>query len=850
MKKKIREFGGSKNSEMSAREKKNREIARMAASEGIVLLKNEGILPLRTDKPIALFGAGAKRTVKGGTGSGDVNERECVSICQGLKNAGFAITSESWLNDYEERYWQARQKWKEEILKETGGTTSPSFFKIYSSHVFAMPQGRSIREKDLEGAAACIYVVSRIAGENADRRECEGDYYLAGQEEEDIRMLCSHNENVIVIINSGGQIDVEEWPDFPQIKAVLYIGQLGMEGGNALADVLTGKVTPSGKLTDTWAKKYDDFPNAKTFSHQNGNVFTEKYEEGIYVGYRYFDSFGVDPKYPFGYGLSYTDFAFACEEIAVNAGKITVKASVRNTGTVFAGKEILQVYCACPQRQLTKEIKRLCGFAKTDLLAPGESQQISISFPAKNLASFSEQESAWIMEQGYYILLLGNSSRNLEVVGALNVEADAVLQRVSHICPLEEELSEIVPEKDTMRRQEDALWELVRKEKLPVISFVPEEELPVYRPESEYQKEAARLVEKLTDEELTAMVIGEVNKAQSSALGSAGVKVPGAAGETSGILEEKWGIPGISMADGPAGLRLIKKYSFDPDTMQVYGIGISQALEGGFFSDSQEEEGPEVRYQYCTAFPVGTVLAQTWNVPLLEITGGAVAEEMQEFQVAWWLAPGMNIHRNPLCGRNFEYYSEDPLVSGLMAAAITKGVQSVPGVGTTIKHFACNNQEDNRMGSDSVISERALREIYLRGFEIAVRKSQPMAIMTSYNKVNGIHAANSRDLCTVAAREEWNFLGIIMTDWTTTYPAGGSISWKCPAAGNDLIMPGYAGDFESIRKALESEKLSREDLKNCVKRLLTVIYQTLGFEDCKCYDSGLREEYGEVKACP
>lgn len=234
---------------------------------------------------------------------------------------------------------------------------------------------------------------------------------------------------------------------------------------------------------------------------------------------------------------------------------------------------------------------------------------------------------------------------------------------------------------------------------------------------------------------------------------------------------------------------------------------------------------------------MGIVLAQTWNIPLLEQVGKAVAAEMQEFQVAWWLAPGMNIHRNPLCGRNFEYYSEDPLISGRMAAAMTRGVQSVPGVGTTIKHFACNNQEDNRMGSDSVLSERALRGIYLRGFEIAVKDSQPIAIMTSYNKINGVHAANCQDLCIVAAREEWDFQGIIMTDWTTTYPAGGSISWECIAAGNDLIMPGYAGDFENIREALQSGKLGREELKDCVRRLITVIYQTLAFEDCRSYGS-------------
>lgn len=847
MKKKVRVFSGSSSPDETERERRNKGIASLAAVEGIVLLKNEGLLPLSVERPIALYGAGASKTVKGGTGSGDVNERGSVSIFQGLKNAGFVITSERWIEDYEQRYQRARESWKREILEEAGGTTSPSFFKIYSSHTFVIPQGQKIAGEDLKNAYAAVYVISRIAGEGADRLTENGDYYLTDKEKEDIRTLCSECENVIVILNSGGQIDVEEWPEYPQIKAILYIGQLGMEGGNAVADILTGHVTPSGKLTDTWAVRYEDFPNAQTFSHQNGNIDTEKYVEGIYVGYRYFDSFRVKPKYPFGYGLSYTDFEILCEDITVIKGKVTITVTVKNIGDTFCGKEVVQVYCACPQQGLEKEAKRLCGFAKTELLIPGGSQTLRISISEKEFASFSAQKSVWVMEEGYYILQIGNSSQNLRTIGALKVENETVIERVSHICPLQEKLEEITAERTFVEQYGKALWEQVQRDSLPVILFAPKEEIVQHRPQDEYGKAAAELVEQLTDEELIAMVIGEVNKAQSSALGSAGVKVPGAAGETSGILETKWGIPGISMADGPAGLRLIKKYSYNPDTMQVYGIGISQALEGGFFSDNAEteEEGAETRYQYCTAIPVGVALAQTWNVPLLEMVGEAIATEMQEFQVAWWLAPGMNIHRNPLCGRNFEYYSEDPLVSGQMAAAITRGVQSVPGVGTTIKHFACNNQEDNRMGSDSVLSERALREIYLRGFEIAVKESQPMAIMSSYNKINGVHAANCQDICTVAAREEWDFQGIIMTDWTTTYSAGGSVSWKCIAAGNDLIMPGYAGDFDDIREALKSGTLKHEALKDCVKRLITVIYQTLGFEDCRCYGLHLSDNTGK-----
>lgn len=317
--------------------------------------------------------------------------------------------------------------------------------------------------------------------------------------------------------------------------------------------------------------------------------------------------------------------------------------------------------------------------------------------------------------------------------------------------------------------------------------------------------------------------------------------VPGAAGETSGILEETYDVPGISMADGPAGLRLIKKYDINTETGEVYDVGLLAALEGGYFNKNEVHEGADTYYQYCTAFPIGTLLAQSWNPELLEEVGQAVAVEMQEFGVAWWLAPGMNVHRNPLCGRNFEYYSEDPMLTGMTAAAITRGVQSVGGVGTTIKHFACNNQEDNRMGSNSILSERVLREIYLKGFEIAVKTAQPMAIMTSYNLVNGVHTPNSKDLCTIVVREEWDFQGIIMTDWTTTLPEGGSISWKCAKAGNDLIMPGFQGDVDSIQTALASGELTREDLKACVVRMLKVIYQTLGYEDSVAYGAQFKD---------
>ena len=310
----------------------------------------------------------------------------------------------------------------------------------------------------------------------------------------------------------------------------------------------------------------------------------------------------------------------------------------------------------------------------------------------------------------------------------------------------------------------------------------------------------------------------------TSTLGSAGVRVPGSAGETTGALTEKYGIPSLIMADGPAGLRLQQSYEVDRQTDTVYSVGVLGSLENGFLLEKEKRhENADTYYQYCTAFPVGTALAQTWDLELMHELGKAIAVEMEEFHVDLWLAPGMNIHRNPLCGRNFEYYSEDPLLSGMMAASVTAGVQSNAKCGVTIKHFACNNQEDNRMGVNVCVSERALREIYFRGFEIAVKKSAPAAMMSSYNCINGVHAANSRDLCLTVARGEWGFKGVIMSDWNTTVPEDGSVPWQCIAAGNDIIMPGNPKDAENIRKAYAQGKLSETAIRSCAGRILAMI---------------------------
>lgn len=830
---KERTFSGTRNPKETEREVKNRETARSAAAEGMVLLKNEGhILPVAPGTKIALYGSGASRTVKGGTGSGDVNERHSVNVYEGLREAGYVITTEEWLKDYDQRYEKARMEWRDEILRKADGDEkSSAFFEVYSTTPFIRPDGKAIEKTDTDLA---FYILSRVAGEGADRNASEGDYFLTENEEKELADICRYYKDVIVVVNTGGLVDLSFMDRYENIRGLIQMVQPGMEGGNAFADIVSGKVTPSGKMTDSWAYHYEDYPNAATFSHNNGNIQTEKYEEGIYVGYRYFDTFDVPVRYCFGFGQSYTQFDIQVKEIRYETGenpRISVRAAVQNSGADYSGREVVQVYISCPQEKMEKEYRRLGAFEKTKCLAPGESQEIELEIPVKELASYDESEPGWVLEAGAYGLWIGNSLASSVLSGEAVLDERVVLAETEHICPLREELTEQRADQKSQREKYEAArekaGETLTRIHIPADSL--ETEIVVYRTNAEiYSKEARDFVDSLTRDQLVALASGDPGKAQGGNLGAAGISVPGSAGETSGCALEK-GLASIVLADGPAGLRLMKYYHVDDGKIVTMPFRFS--LEGGIFCPDIGELPGECYYQYCTAIPVGTLLAQTWNTQLMKEVGNMIGKEMELFGVTLWLAPGMNIHRNPLCGRNFEYYSEDPLLSGMMAAAITDGVQTVPGCGTTIKHFACNNQEDNRMGSDSVVSERALREIYLKGFETAVRKSQPMAIMTSYNLINGMHAANNYDLCTKAARDEWGFDGLIMTDWTTTENGDSCTASGCMRAGNDLIMPGAKSDRENLLRELEEGTLKIEDLKACISRLTDTVWKSNRYDN-------------------
>lgn len=841
------ELSGFPTDEVQPFETEHRKVARRAAAQGMVLLKNEDdVLPIAKSTSIALYGEGAYNTIKGGTGSGDVNARETVNIWQGLENAGYTIANRDWLEDYKQKFDDAHIAWREEIWKKLGenGNDMMKFWDAYGNTKFVKPVQVLPEEKMADVA---MYVIARNAGEGADRFNKEGDYQLTKEEDAFIARLNELYSRVVLILNTGGLIDLGFTEKYPNIKSILYVHQPGMEAGNAVADIISGAVTPSGKLTDTWAMKYEDYPCADTFSHNNGDLTREEYKEGIFVGYRYFDTFNVPVRYGFGYGLSYTSFSVKTigirhHDLGTEDPSISVTAEVKNTGKAD-GREVVEVYVSCPQGRLVKEFRRLVGFAKTKLLKPGETEELEIRFPLYALASYDGFLPGWVMEKGEYILLVGTSLADSEAVGIVRADDELVFTKTENVCEPHIPIPEITPDPSALEERRNALVRAISARTpygdMPIVGIhegdVKTKTIEYGPAYDDCPAEVLDLVKTLTTDECIDLVTGDIKKGQGAAendsgqFGAAGNAVPGSAAQTVAIPEK--GIADIVLADGPAGLRLNRTYPVKN------GYPVQQpfmaSVEGGFLAEGHLNTGLERRYQNLTAIPVGTLLAQSWDPETVKECGRIVADEMHRYGVTLWLAPGMNIHRNPLCGRNFEYFSEDPLIAGLMAAAMTEGVQSVAGCGTTIKHYFCNNSEDNRMGVDCIVSERAIREIYVKGFEIAVKKSQPMSIMTSYNQVNGVHSANNYDSCTKLARNEWGFKGVIMTDWTTTTDstAGESTASGCMRAGNDLIMPGDQRDHDNLKEELAKGTLKEADLRRSVARLVNIVWKSDRYVD-------------------
>ncbi len=800
----------------------NRALARKAASEGFVLLENDGVLPLK-EKRVALYGSGARMTVKGGTGSGAVRERYSVTIAQGMENAGFEITTTPWLDRFDKFYADTYEAYRQEQEEKVKGIRE--FGKIlHMITPFRHPTGIPVKWEDVVNSACdtAIYVLARQAGEGNDRFDEKGDYRLDDVERENLEFVSKSYQNFIVVVNAGGVIDVS-FLDTLHVSALVYYVQGGEEGGNALADVLSGKVNFSGKLVASWAYRFADIPSNTTYSYLSPDKYSQEYNEGIYVGYRYFDTFGVKPRYAFGYGLSYTSFDIQFTSVDVETGAVTVKAAVTNTGRV-AGREVAQLYATVPFGS-GAEKQRLVAFAKTKELTPGETQELTLTVSLKDLSCYDEAKAAWVLRSGEYVLRLGNSSNCNNAVAVLKLAEEAILEQCVNVCPVQHEIDEI---KAPARKKEDL-------SNLPVLildNSIPEAVVHTYETPEE---ESDALVESMTDEQLITLVVGGGTSNKDLQ-----VEAMGASGTTTPDLYEALGIPNVILSDGPAGLNLtsqvvelengVTKAAKVPETLEAYRRYLFGFSRIALMSQMADPKDGVVHYQYATAWPCSQLLAQSFNPALLEQVGDAVGTEMEAYGVTVWLAPGMNIHRNPLCGRTFEYYSEDPYVSGKMAAAIVRGVQSHPGKGMSVKHFAANNCELERNFSSSNVSERALREIYLRGFEIAVKESAPMTVMAAYNKINGIYCTNHYDLLVKVLRNEWGFQGLVMSDWDSmkaqpdnpVIPRSGDVQ-KAHAAQCDLVCPGRPDQREALKKGLETGAVSRADLKRSAVRILKMI---------------------------
>ena len=758
---------------------KHTQLSRKAATEGMVLLKNENkALPLKKGEKIALFGKATIEYIKGGGGSGDVHCPYIHNIFDGFKEkekkgkVSVYMPLIDFYKEYVEKESiniptqdQINATWDIVNAMEFCTKRDDMTYDTFASmHVKEPAVPDELLNSAADNADTAIITISRFSAEGVDRRPQGGDYYLSDIEKELIDKASVLFKKVVIIINSGATIDCEYFAENDKISAVLFGWQGGMEGGMAIADILCGDVNPSGKLTDTIAKSYDFYPCKEEFWESFQYLY---YTDDIYVGYRYFETVpGAKDyvRYPFGFGLSYTTFEISGRVCCESEGKIVAVATVKNTGDV-AGREVIQLYYSAPQGMLGKPARELVAFRKTKLLNPGESEMVVLSFDVNDMASFDDlgkiAKSAYVLEKGNYEFYLGTSVRNAEKLAfEYEVKESRITQQLKNWCkPFKLEKRMLSNGSfESLPMGEESYYYTVNE---PTGATVPEELVKFDDIGTKISMD--EFVAQFTLDELMYFVGGQK---------TTGVCNTGSFG---GI--ERLDIPYFPTADGPAGLRL------EPCT------GIP-----------------------TTAWPCATLLACTWDTDLIYEVGAAGGAELRENNLAIWLAPALNIHRDPLCGRNFEYYSEDPLIAGKCAAAATRGIQSNK-VAVSIKHFACNNKEANRYDIDSRISERALREIYLKGFEIAVKEADPYTVMSSYNRINGQHTSESYELLTGILREEWGFKGMVVTDWgVKNNPV------KEVKAGNDMKM--HCGYPDDLKAAYDKGELTRADLELCVKRIL------------------------------
>lgn len=761
-------------------------LARAAAAEGCVLLENKNnALPIKKGEKIAVYGRSAFNYYKSGLGSGGlVNTRYVVGILDALKDCEDISVDEKLSAIYEE--------WIKENPYDEG--------KGWGQVPWAQKEMPVTEEmlKASERTDAALVVIGRTAGEDQDNHDEPGSYRLAKEEEDLIAGVCGAFKRVIVLLNVGNIIDMS-WVKKYQPDAVMYTWQGGQEGGNGVLDVLTGAVNPCGKLTDTIAEEISDYPSDKNF----GDLVKNYYQEDIYVGYRYFETFAREKVlYPFGYGLSYTTFK-AESAVKDKNDFVEVTAVVTNTGDT-AGKEVVQVYVEAPCGKLGNPSRRLAGFAKTGVLAPGEKETLVIAVPKYDFASYDDSgvtghKSCYVLEEGVYTFYVGSDVRSAEAAGSCE-QAFTVLEELQEAYAPTESF-----ERMKAQEQEDGSFKAVM-EKVPVRTVNPRERLMANRPAEipftgdkgwqlvdvlDGKASMDEFVAQMSDEELITIFRGE---------GMCSPRVtPGIAAAFGGVSDGllKLGIPAAGCSDGPSGIRM------DCGTKAF-------------------------------SMPNGTALGCTFNLPLNRALFEMAGWELRLNKIDSLLGPGMNIHRHPLNGRNFEYISEDPYLTGKICAAQLIGMDKY-GIAGTVKHFCANNQEAARRKTDAEISERALREIYLKGYEIAVKEGKARSVMTTYSSVNGLWTAGSYDLNTTILRKEWGFEGIVMTDWWADANYEGKPfdhQAKAPmlAAQNDLYMvtsrPADNPENDDLQQKLEEGYITRGELQRGAKNILGFILKS------------------------
>jgi len=789
-----------KHQKMVTNSASHRKIALQIAEEGVVLLKNSNnTLPLKRGARICLFGIGAGDYLLGGGGSGAVFTEQTVTLADGLQNAAQQgeIAFFTPLVDF----------YSAEIRKITDQAhqvhPTPEAYNVWRAQTLmplpVLPD--ALYEEACAFGDTALFCVSRYSAEGdraGDRQGTKGDFYLWDEEQQLLDRLCKDFERVIVILNTCGPVSTAEYKNNSRIGALLYPLYGGSAAGEALTRILLGKSFPSGHLQDTLAQDLNDYPSTAGFhdhtyhpdykedifgSYQYAPISDPVYHtEDIFVGYRWFETFAPEKVvYPFGFGLSYTTFSIQVESAAISHYQVRICISVRNTGS-YSGKQVVQLYLSAPQGKLGKAKKVLCAFAKTKTLLPGEQTLLKLHFDLRDFASFDDlgkiSPCAFLLEKGQYTVHVGDNVRDTQPCLSFTLDEDIICQTCHpYLAPRD------LKERMTADGSMEKLPQGVKQNYEPMgyqltVNGIPQQ----FSLETAYaENRLDEFIASLTAEELAEMLYGQpiMNPSNTNGIGL----------RPRYEREDVKLVPLVPTADGPMGLRIRK------------GRGVTP-----------------------TFFPCENTVSQTWNLELAQKAAVCIAREAKENNIGIWLAPALNIHRNPMCGRNFEYYSEDPLTSGLFACAAVKGVQSQK-IAATAKHYCANNREIRRRLSDACVSMRALREIYLRGFEIVIKKAQPWALMTSYNRVNGEQVSKSWEAINGILRGEWNYEGVVMTDWRALSNIDEELH-----AGSDVKMPELITRFYAdapqtydLPKSIHEGKVDRTSVYAAVRRILLMM---------------------------